>query len=139
MYSNRKKKNGGDSGTILGEGSRLEGILFCGEFLKVEGTVKGEITVDRQLVVGPEGRIEGEIKTEHLIVFGEIEGKINSDTAEIKSTGKIFGELTTGVLVTEPGGILKGSCQMKKPGGDPEDKARGAAPFAASPDGKTGV
>lgn len=137
MYSKRKKKNGGDSGTILGEGSRLEGILSCGEFLKVEGTVKGEITVDRQLVVGPEGRIEGEIKTEHLIVFGEVEGKINSDTAEIKSTGKIFGELTTGVLVTEPGGILKGSCQMKNPGGDSESETRGDAPFA-SPDGENG-
>lgn len=132
MYSKKKKNGRGDSGTILGEGSRLEGVLFCGEFLKVEGTVKGEITVDRQLVVGPEGRIEGEIKSEHLIVFGEIEGKINADTVEIKSTGKIFGELATGVLVTEPGGILKGSCEMKKPGGETQAGREGARPFSSA-------
>lgn len=102
----------------MGSGCTLEGNLRCPEFLKIEGTVNGEVSASH-LVVGQRGKIEGEVETDNLIVFGEISGKVSSGTVEIKTSGIIQGELLTRILITEPGGILRGDCEMKSP----EDKS----------------
>ncbi len=100
--------------SILAEGVRFEGDMFCEGSMKVEGVIeRGKIKVANTLAIGPTGRINGEISGDTIVVFGEANGKINAKTLMIKSTGKVLGEVYTEDLVTESGGVISGTCEMK--------------------------
>ena len=95
--------------------------------MKVEGELKGDMKVANSIVVGPNGSVTGDISAGEVIVFGEINGKIDTGTLEIKSTGKITGEVQIETLITEAGGIMRAKCEMKSPA--PKNvKDKGPAP-----------
>ena len=118
MYGKKQKngkKNSEVVGTILGEGAVFEGNISCEGSMKVEGTLKGNVKADHTLVVGPNGSITGDINAEGVIIFGEVNGKVDSGSLEIKSTGRITGEVLIETLITEAGGIMRAKCEMKGP------------------------
>ena len=118
MYNSRQKNKNHNSGaveTVLGKGVVFEGIISCEGSMKVEGEIKGDMKVANSIVVGPNGSVTGDINAREVIVFGEINGKIDTGTLEIKSTGKITGEVLIETLITEAGGIMRAKCEMKSP------------------------
>ena len=117
MYNNNKKnkKNPDAVETILGDGAVFEGNVSCEGSIKIEGTLKGDMKVTDTLVVGPNGSVTGDISAGEVIVFGEVNGKIDSRALEIRSTGKITGEVLIETLVTEAGGAMRAKCEMKNP------------------------
>ena len=118
MYGKKQKsgkKNSEAVETILGEGAVFEGNISCEGSMKVEGTLKGNVKADHTLVVGPNGSVTGDIKAGGVIIFGEVNGKIDSGSLEIKSTGRITGEVLIETLITEAGGIMRAKCEMKGP------------------------
>ena len=125
MYSSSKKKNPDAVETVLGDGAAFEGNVACEGSMKVEGTLKGDIKVSGTFVVGPNGSVTGDISAGEVIVFGKINGKIDAGGLEIKSTGKITGEVLVETLVTEAGGAMRAKCEMKtaaKPDSDSDDQ-----------------
>lgn len=116
MYKKEKGKKTPDIlETVLGEGVEFEGNVSCGGSMKVEGTLKGDAKIDGTLVVGPNGSVIGDVSAGGVIAFGEVNGKIDAGSLEIKSTGKITGEIAVETLITEAGGIMKAKCEMKSP------------------------
>ena len=126
MYKKQKgsKKNSDAVETIIGAGAVFEGNVSCEGSMKVEGSLKGDVKVDHTLVVGPNGSVTGDINAGGVIIFGEVNGKIDAGALEIKSTGKITGEVLVETLITEAGGSMRAKCEMKGPAktGDPEDQ-----------------
>jgi len=125
MYKKEKgKRNSNAVETILGEGAVFEGNVSCEGSIKVEGALKGDLKVDSTLVVGPNGSVTGDINAGGVIVFGEVNGKIDAGSLEIKSTGKITGEILIETLITEAGGVMSAKCEMKSPAkaGDSDDQ-----------------
>jgi cytoskeletal protein CcmA (bactofilin family) len=126
MYKNQKgsKKSSDAVEAIIGAGAVFEGNVSCEGSMKVEGTLKGDVKVDHTLVVGPNGSVTGDINAGRVFIFGEVNGKIDAKALEIKSTGKITGEILVETLVTEVGGSMRAKCEMKGPAktGDPEDQ-----------------
>ena len=47
-----------------------------------------------------------------MIVYGTINGNINTHSLEIRSTGRITGDIKTQVLQVEPGGSHNGKLSM---------------------------
>lgn len=122
MYKKEKgKKNRDTVETILGEGVAFEGTVSCEGSMKVEGSLNGDVQANHTLVVGPSGSINGDIKAELVIVFGEVNGKINAGSLEIKSTGRITGEILVETLTTEAGGLMNAKCEMKSPAKSDQD------------------
>ena len=117
MYNKQKgsKKNSNAVETIIGEGAVCEGDVSCEGSMKVEGSLKGAIKVDHTLVVGPNGSITGDINAGGVVIFGEVNGKIDAGSLEIKSTGRITGEILVETLITEAGGSMRAKCEMKGP------------------------
>lgn len=117
MYNSRQKnrKNPDAVETVLGDGAAFEGNVSCEGSIKVEGTLKGEVRVSGALIVGPNGSVTGDISAGEVIAFGEIDGKIDAGALEIKSTGRITGEVLVETLVTEAGGAMRAKCEMKTP------------------------
>lgn len=118
MYAKKRKnlkKNSEAVETILGEGATFEGNISCEGGMKIEGKLKGNIKADHLLVVGPSGSVTGDINAEEVIIFGEVNGKIDSGLLEIKSTGRVIGKVMIETLITETGGIMRAKCEMKDP------------------------
>lgn len=116
MYKKQKNKGNSDAvETVLGESAVFEGNISCEGSIKIEGVFKGDVKVDRTLVIGPNGSVTGDINAGGVIIFGEVKGKIDAGSVEIKSTGKLAGEILIETLITEAGGAMSAKCEMKSP------------------------
>jgi cytoskeletal protein CcmA (bactofilin family) len=98
--------------TLISEGSTLEGNLKAPAVARVDGQIIGDVIVEEGLILGEKGSIKGNILTKELVVYGVINGNIQSNSLEIKSTGRINGEIRTNTLVVENGAIYNGSLSM---------------------------
>ncbi len=76
--------------------------------MQVDGTVEGEIHVDKTLIVSESGRTSGEIFAKHLVINGEFEGTCRAEKIEILSRGKVTGAIYSDDLSIEQGGRFNG-------------------------------
>ena len=99
---------------LINEGCKVEGVLISDSFIRVDGTVQGNLEVEEGAIIGDKGLVTGDIKTKSLIVYGMVNGNIDSYCLEIKSTGCVNGEIKTSKLHIEFGGVYNGSLTMDK-------------------------
>lgn len=99
--------------TIIGEDTYVEGIITAESSARIDGRLKGEARFYRQLIVGEKGYINGSVTAPVIIVYGRIEGRIEADILEIKSTGAVTGDMTTHKLSVESGGRFNGNSVME--------------------------
>lgn len=110
LFSKSRKKVSANSGaTIIAEGCWVKGELGGLKTpLYVEGTLEGQVISEAEIVVGPKGRIVGEVRARHLVVNGVVEGHIVCEQLDILSSGTVNGELMAGKMAIEPGGRFVG-------------------------------
>lgn len=97
----------------IGEGTILNGEIDSGGDIRVDGTLTGSVKVEGKLVLGPSGKIEGDVECGQAIIAGELKAKITSkNQLTLKSSAKLYGEIFAGKLEIEPGAIFTGSCSM---------------------------
>jgi len=82
--------------------------------LYVDGGFEGTIHSSKEVTVGKNGTIEGEVFAKHLIVQGEVLGSVSVDIVEIKPTGKVSGTVESTELIIEPKGLFEGNSIIKK-------------------------
>lgn len=98
--------------TFISEGCVFEGSIKAPAFVRIEGLINGDVTVDEGLILGEKGSIKGNIVTKEIIVYGTVDGNINTQSLEIKSTGRITGDIRTQTLQVETGGMHNGKLSM---------------------------
>lgn len=99
--------------SIIGPGMRVVGECDTDGTLRVEGTVEGNIRAGKAVVVGKEGRVNGDIFTQDAVISGTVEGTIRAESRlEVQSTSRIQGEVVAGRMQLEEGALLNGSVQM---------------------------
>ena len=62
----------------IGQGTVLNGEIQSGGDIRIDGLLKGSVKVDGKLVLGPDGKIEGDVECGNGIIAGEIRAKITS-------------------------------------------------------------
>ncbi|HSY77320.1 MAG TPA: polymer-forming cytoskeletal protein, partial [Bacteroidia bacterium] len=66
-----------------------------------------------KLVIGPTGKIDGDISCQNAEVHGVINGKITvTELLSLKASSKLLGDIVVGKLAIEPGAQFSGSCVM---------------------------
>lgn len=98
--------------TLISEGCVLDGNLKAPAYVRIDGHVNGDVHISEGLILGEKGSIKGNVYTKEMIVYGKIDGNLNTQVLEIKSTGTITGEIKTQVLQVEPGGTYNGKLSM---------------------------
>lgn len=98
--------------TLISEGCIFEGNLTAPANVRVDGQIIGDVTIDEGLILGEKGVIRGSVITKELIVYGTIQGHVNTHSLEIRGTGRITGDIKTQVLQVEPGGSHNGRLSM---------------------------
>jgi cytoskeletal protein CcmA (bactofilin family) len=82
--------------------------------LYVDGEFEGVINSKKDVNIGKNGHIKGDVVTQRLVVQGYIEGTINAHRVEIKAAGKVNGSIESSELVIEAKGIFEGNSVVKK-------------------------
>ena len=112
--------------TFLSEGCVIDGNMKAPAFVRIEGQINGDVTIDEGLILGEKGVVTGNVATKEMIVYGTINGNISTHSLEIRSTGRITGDIKTQVLQVEPGGTHNGKLAMSA--GASEGKHKHAKP-----------
>ncbi len=105
--------NASQAPTLIGEGSVFYGDIKYAHAVRIEGTLVGNVVEADSVVVGTTGSVRGDVNTNTLIVFGQIDGDISAEKSVlIKETGKISGKLCTRSLGVERGALYEGKIEM---------------------------
>ena len=99
--------------TIITKGSSIKGEMTLSCNLYIDGKFEGIINSQKEVNVGKNGHIKGDVFTTRLIIQGAIEGNVNSARVEIKAGGRISGTLESSELVIEAKGIFEGNSIIK--------------------------
>lgn len=114
LGSNKPPAGAEDWIGFLDRGVKLEGTLELMGTFRIDGEVKGTVRCKERLIIGENGRVEGEIESGVVSVSGRIQGIVRgTQRVEILPSGSVEGEVHTTCLVIEAGGVIDGRCHMK--------------------------
>ncbi|WP_041675123.1 bactofilin family protein [Sulfurimonas autotrophica] len=103
-----------DSNTaIITAGAKIKGEVELSCNLYIDGELEGFIKSSKEVNVGKNGHVKGDITTKRLVVQGLVEGSVHADRVEIKAAGHVNGEITSVELVIESKGIFEGNSIIK--------------------------
>jgi cytoskeletal protein CcmA (bactofilin family) len=105
----------GFNSCVIAQGTKIEGKFQSGENVRLDGTVVGEFSCDKKLVVGKEGKVEGTIRARDVMVMGQVNGDIEvTGLLQLDKTAVVTGNITASHLSIEDGARFDGVCKMKK-------------------------
>jgi len=115
----------GQSINIISESTLIKGDINASGDVRIDGELHGNIDAKGRLVIGPKGKLEGEVICNNVEVSGYIKGKITvSELLTMKETARIYGDIIAGRLSVEPGSVFTGTCSM----GGSAEKDEGTKP-----------
>ena len=115
MFSSKKPKTTSSSmiNTIIGDNSKIEGLLLTSDSTRIDGLLQGKILSESSVIIGEHGVIRGDIKAVDILIAGTVYGNIRAESKiEITGTGRVLGDMFTKTLVIDEGASFKGNCTM---------------------------
>lgn len=98
---------------LISSGTEITGDIKSIGDIRIDGILTGSLNTKGKVVIGPTGKINGEVFCKNSEVSGIVEGKINvNQLLNLKASSKIFGDISTSKLSIEPGSIFTGTCKM---------------------------
>jgi len=95
------------------EGTVIEGEIRCESNIRIDGVFTGNIGTKGRLVVGPTGKIDGNVICQNAEIEGYIKGKIQvGQLLTLKNAARVEGDIFTDKLAIEPGAVFTGACSM---------------------------
>lgn len=86
--------------------------------VRIDGSVKGNVIATGNVVIGPEGLVEGQVSGKDINIAGNVTGNVTSTaTVQLLSSAKLLGDLSAVSVAIEEGATFKGMCSIS-----PNDK-----------------
>ena len=101
--------------TLIGEGCKVEGNFFIPTATRVDGTIKGDLTGDSGIIIGTQGKVEGNVCASEVLVYGTIVGNIEAQRLELKKGAALNGDIIVQQFTAEQGSKFNGKCTMNEP------------------------
>lgn len=109
------KYNETDNTTInlISNGTDITGDVKSNGDIRIDGSLTGNLNTRGKVVIGPTGKVKGEVICKNSEVSGIVEGKISvGQLLNLKASSKILGDIVTSRLAIEPGAKFTGNCKM---------------------------
>jgi cytoskeletal protein CcmA (bactofilin family) len=104
-----------DSGLtcVIAEGTVIDGKFTCAENVRLDGKITGEVQVQKKLVMGPSGIIEGIINATNTAIQGKIKGNLKvAENLQLLSTANINGDINANSMSVEEGAVYNGKINV---------------------------
>jgi cytoskeletal protein CcmA (bactofilin family) len=111
------KFNETDNTTInlISPGTEITGDVKSNGDIRIDGLLTGNLNTKGKVVIGPTGKVKGEVFCKNSEVSGIVEGKISvGQLLTLKASSKIVGDIITFKLSIEPGAKFTGNCKMSE-------------------------
>ncbi len=114
VSSSANPSNGGSNSlNSLVYGTQIEGNIHSESDIRIDGAIKGNLTCNAKVIIGPSGLIEGEIFCKNALIEGRFEGILNiEEVLHIKEKARVVGEIKASKLIVQPGAVINGSFDM---------------------------
>lgn len=101
--------------SVLGPGINWRGSLRGAGGLRIEGTFEGDMQIRGMIVVGETGRVTCmNMRANTVVVEGTVRGNITAEKLEIRSSGRVWGDVAVVSFATENGAFLRGQVRMEE-------------------------
>jgi cytoskeletal protein CcmA (bactofilin family) len=97
--------------SILSAGLSVSGDLNSEGEMQIDCLVNGDVTAVR-LAIGENAKVVGEVVAEHVLVRGEVVGRIRAKSVELDKTAKVRGDIWHELLSIAAGAKVEGLCKF---------------------------
>ena len=99
--------------TLLGKDFMVDGNINSKSSIRIDGTVKSEIHVQGDLVIGETAVIEGKARANNVHMSGKLTGDLwVDDQLKLTATAKLIGDIEVKKVIIDEGAIFQGNCTM---------------------------
>ena len=99
--------------SVITQGTRIEGKVQSSDSIRIDGHIIGEVHCKNKLVIGPSGKIEGDVRAGDCNSSGSIEGNTTiAGTMNLTSTAKFKGILNAQKLNVDEGAQCSGELNV---------------------------
>ena len=108
---------------VIGASMSIRGEIRTREELVVDGEVEGILESQGLLTIGPNGKVNANIKAREVVVFGSVRGNVDAlEKISIRDHGKVIGDIKTCGISIDDGAYFKGSIDISRPEPSPVTK-----------------
>lgn len=113
---NESRSGGGEASlSIIAAGMNITGDINTTGTLKVDGRVEGSVIGARQLMLGRNGAIHGNVHAGEVVIGGHVDGAIVADERlELQGSAVVSGDIETKSIVVLEGARINGSVRMQE-------------------------
>ncbi len=99
------------SSCVISKGTVIEGKFKTTEDLRLDGTILGEVQIDKKFVMGETGKLDGVVTCNESAIKGKIEGEIKvRGLLHLLSTAFIKGKIQAKKMIVDEGASYNGEC-----------------------------
>jgi len=106
-------RSNGNSATLIGAGTTLNGDVFSESDLRIDGTINGNVSSSAKVIIGNTGVVEGNVEGQHADINGKVLGNIIAkELLQLRGECNVQGNIAATKLQVEPTATFNGNCQM---------------------------
>jgi len=99
--------------TLIGKNTKLQGKIESKGSMRIDGELVGDIIIEGSVVIGEEGKINGNISCDNIFIAGSVHGNILcKDQLRVSNTGKLYGDIEVKSFIVDESAVFEGSCKM---------------------------
>lgn len=101
--------------SIIAAGMHITGDIDTAGTLKVDGRIEGSVVGARQLMLGRNGAIHGNVHAGEVVIGGLVDGAIIAEERlELQGSAVVSGDIETKSIVVLEGARINGSVRMQE-------------------------
>ena len=101
--------------TLIGTSAAITGDIISEGNVRVDGEFNGSIHSKKDVLIGEEGLVTGNITAKSIVIYGTVKGNVKSeDIIEVMSSGKLYGDMQAIRISISVGAVFKGKSQMEE-------------------------
>ena len=118
MATKQMKKDISSTGTfsndsnlncVIAQGTNIEGDFKTSENVRIDGTIKGNISCDKKLVLGRSALIEGKLIAKEAVIMGNVKGNVHiHGLLKLENSAAIQGDIVAKKMTVEEGAVIDG-------------------------------
>jgi len=109
IFSKVSKQSKQEVGTtVINSGTSFKGMIDTKGSIFIDGRFEGIIVATKDVTIGKNGEVIGEIRSKVLTVNGMIDGLFDVEQVNILGFGKVIGKMQYDELLIEQNGVFEG-------------------------------